>query len=192
MKLINEYSPCSWTTGATSPNERLAQKQSNLAMNIYLLRHGIAVRPGRSITQDDAARPLTAKGLKRMRKAARGLRRFNIAVRRRRNKSGLASAPDRGDCRRCARLESVLEEMSELAPESSVENLLFNLARFQNHSHVLLVGHEPLLSDLAAFLLTLKHPSRLGIGLKKGGMCRIEVDALPPPRTRHVALADDS
>jgi phosphohistidine phosphatase len=70
--------------------------------------------------------------------------------------------------------------MSDLAPECSVESLLLNLSRFQNHSHLLLVGHEPLLSDLAAFLLTLNHESSLGIALKKGGLCRIEVDALPP------------
>jgi phosphohistidine phosphatase len=77
-------------------------------------------------------------------------------------------------------LESVLEEMSELAPEGSVESLLFNLSRFQNHSDLLLVGHEPLLGDLATFLLTLNHESKLAVALKKAGMCRIEIDALPP------------
>ena len=49
-----------------------------LAMNIYLLRHGIAIERDDPSSPTDADRPLTAKGLKRMRKAARGLRRLNI------------------------------------------------------------------------------------------------------------------
>ena len=57
---------------------------------------------------------------------------------------------------------------------------MFNLMRFQNQSNLLLVGHEPLLGDLAAFLLTLNDESKLGVALKKAGMCRIEIDALPP------------
>jgi phosphohistidine phosphatase len=149
-------------------------------MNLYLLRHGIAVQRDDPSTQNDAARPLTPKGLKRMRKGARGLRRLNIpfdavvtspALRARQTADIVAAALG---------LESVLEEMSDLGPESSVESLLFNLTRLQNHFHLLLVGHEPLLSDLANFLLTLNHESRVGIALKKGGMCRIEIDALPP------------
>ena len=47
-------------------------------MNIYLLRHGIAIDRDDPSSPTDADRPLTAKGLKRMRKAARGLRRLNI------------------------------------------------------------------------------------------------------------------
>jgi len=99
-------------------------------MNLYLLRHGIAVQRDDPSTQnDEAARPLTAKGLKRMRKAARGLCRFNIpfdaivtspALRARQTAEIVAAALG---------LESVLEEMSELAPEGSVESLLFNLTR---------------------------------------------------------------
>ncbi|MGH7876033.1 MAG: phosphohistidine phosphatase SixA [Candidatus Binatia bacterium] len=151
-------------------------------MNIYLLRHGIAIGRDDPSSRNDADRPLTAKGLKRMRKAARGLRRLNIpfdAV----VTSPFTRARQTADIVVAAlELQSTFEEMSDLTPESSVETLLSNLARFQNHSHLLLVGHEPLLSDLAAFLLTLEHPSRLGIGLRKGGLCRIEVDALPPPQ----------
>lgn len=159
----------------------LAFLQIQLAMNIYLLRHGIAVVRNDPSLQTDADRPLTVKGLKQMRKAARGLRRLKIPfdavvtspfTRARQTADVVAATLE---------LQSTLEETSELTPESTVENLLCNLARFQNHSHVLLIGHEPLLSDFAAFLLSLEHSSKLGIRLKKGGLCRIEVDALPPP-----------
>lgn len=151
-------------------------------MNIYLLRHGIAIDRDDPSSPTDADRPLTAKGLKRMRKAARGLRRLNIPfdaivtspfTRARQTADIVAAALE---------LQPTFEEMSDLTLEGTVESLLSNLARFQNHSHLLLVGHEPLLSDLAAFLLTLERPASLGIALRKGGLCRIEVDALPPPQ----------
>ncbi len=148
-------------------------------MNLFLLRHGIAVQQDDPSTQNDAARPLTSKGLKRMRKAARGLSRLNIAFDAVVTSPALRARQTADIVATVLGLEAVLEEMPELAPEGSVESLLFNLTRFQSHSNLLLVGHEPLLGDLATFLLTLNHESRLGVALKKAGMCRIEIDALP-------------
>jgi phosphohistidine phosphatase len=149
-------------------------------MNLYLLRHGIAAQLEELSTQNDADRPLTGKGIKRMRREARGLRRFNIpfdAV----VTSPLLRARQTADVVAAALgLESSLEELPDLAPETSVDSLLFNLTHFKNHSHLLLVGHEPQLSDLAAFLLTLKRDAKLGVALKKGGLCNIEIDTLPP------------
>jgi len=149
-------------------------------MNLYLLRHGIAVAGDEPGIESDGERPLTAKGIKRMRKAAKGLRRLGIVfdailtsplVRARQTAEIVAEVLS---------LESQLQEISGLAPESSVENLLFGLARFQNREHLLLVGHQPLLGDTAAFLLHGKDRPRLDIALKKGGICGIEIDSLPP------------
>ena len=41
---------------------------------------------------------------------------------------------------------------------------------------IALVGHEPGIGELAARLIGLRHP----IEFKKGAVCRIDVDALPP------------
>jgi phosphohistidine phosphatase SixA len=69
--------------------------------------------------------------------------------------------------------------------------LIFGLARFRGREHVLLVGHEPLLSQMIAFLLAGKKNETSNIGLKRGALCRIEVDGLPPakPGTLHWLLA---
>jgi phosphohistidine phosphatase len=160
-------------------------------MNLYLLRHGIAVVENEPGIESDNERPLTPKGGKRMRKAAKGLRRLGIAF------DGILTSP-LVRARQTAEivadvlgLKSQLQEISGLAPESSVENLLFGLTRFQNREHLLLVGHQPLLGETAAFLLHGKdHPS-LDIALKKGGMCRIEIDSMPPDKigTLHWLLA---
>ncbi len=148
-------------------------------MNLYLMRHGIAVAPDDPSISSDAERPLTSKGSRRMRKAARGLRALAIPfdciltsplTRARQTAEIVASALG---------LEASLEEISGLAPESNVEHLMFGLTRYQERKHVLLVGHEPLLSGAAAHLLGGRKSAGVHIEFKKGGLCRIEIDALP-------------
>ena len=158
-------------------------------MNIYLLRHGIAVSAEE--TAPEGGRPLTAKGIKRMRKAARGLRRlgldFDVIL-----TSPLARARQTADIVAAALgLESHLTVVEALQPNCSVEELLANLSDYQHCKHMLLVGHEPLLSATAAFLLTGKKTVALEIALKKGGLCHIEIDSLPPrnPGTLRALLA---
>jgi phosphohistidine phosphatase len=125
-----------------------------------------------------------------MRRAARGLRRLGISfdailtsplVRARQTADIVADALG---------LEGQLEEISELAPESSVERLLSSLTPFQKREHLLLVGHNPLLPDAASVLIAGKKETSFQIDLRKGGLCRIEIDGLPPrtPGTLHWLL----
>jgi phosphohistidine phosphatase len=158
-------------------------------MNIYLLRHGIAVSAEE--TAPDGERPLTAKGIRRMRKGARGLRRLGLdfdAI----LTSPLARARQTADIVAAALgLESRLTVVEALQPNCSVEELLASLSDYQDRKHLLLVGHEPLLSGTAAFLVTGKKTVALEIALKKGGLCHIEIDSLPPrsPGTLRALLA---
>ena len=112
-------------------------------MNIYLLRHGIAVSAEETAPDED--RPLTAKGIKRMRKGARGLRRLGLdfdAV----LTSPLARARQTADIVAASLgLESRLTVVETLQPNCSVEELLASLSDYQHCKHLLLVGHEPLL-----------------------------------------------
>jgi phosphohistidine phosphatase len=161
-------------------------------MNLYLLRHGIAAAAGDEPgIESEGERPLTLKGVKRMRKAAKGLRRMGIAFDAILTSPLLRARQTAEIVAEALGLESQLQEISGLAPESSVENLLFGLKRFQNREHLLLVGHQPLLGATAAFLLHGKDRPHLDIELKKGGLCAIEIDALPPgePGTLHWLLA---
>ena len=148
-------------------------------MNFYLLRHGIALSNNDPSVIDDGERPLTNKGVKRMRKAAKGLGRLGVSfdavltsplLRARQTAEIVTSALG---------IESRLEEISGLAPESTVEHLLFGLTRYQDREHLLLVGHEPLLSSTAAQLLGGRQPVKLNFELKKGSLCRIEIETIP-------------
>jgi phosphohistidine phosphatase len=87
-------------------------------------------------------------------------------------------------------LESRLEEISGLAPESTVEHLMFSLTRYQDREHILLVGHEPLLSNTAAYLLGGRKPANVTLEFKKGSLSCIGIEALPAagPGTLHWLL----
>ena len=160
-------------------------------MNLYLMRHAIAVDPGEPGIETDEERPLSRKGIKRIRKAARGLKRLEVAFDALLTSPLLRARQTMDIIAQIIGLSDQVEEISGLAPESSVDNLIFGLARFRGREHVLLVGHEPLLSQMMTFLLTGKKNESSSIPLKKGALCRIEVDGLPPdkPGTLHWLLA---
>jgi phosphohistidine phosphatase len=147
-------------------------------MNLYFLRHAIAI--DHDDPQSDGERFLTAKGIKRMRKGAQGLRMLKIpfdailtspAVRARQTADIVAAE---------LKLESNLKVLIDLGPESTVDHLILGLSRLQDCEHLLLVGHEPLLTQTVAFLLTGKKDSGLNLTLKKAGLCQVEIDHLPP------------
>jgi phosphohistidine phosphatase len=147
-------------------------------MNLYLMRHGIAVDAGDPSIVHDNQRPLTNKGAKRMRLAARGLRRLGIKF------DGILTSPVLR-ARQTAEIvaatlgmESRLEEISGLAPESSVEHLLFGLTRYQDREHLLLVGHQPLLGQMLASLIDANREATCEFNIRKGSLCRVEIDAL--------------
>ena len=59
-----------------------------------------------------------------------------------------------------------------------MEHLLFGLTRYQDRKHLLLVGHEPLLSSFAAYLLGGQQPINVSLDFKKGSLCYIETETL--------------
>jgi phosphohistidine phosphatase len=146
-------------------------------MNLYLMRHGIAVAQDDPSVSHDGERPLTAKGIKRMRKAAKGVVRLGISFDCLLTSPLLRARQTAEIVARALGMEDRLEEISALAPESTVEHLTFGLTRYQDREHLLLVGHEPLLSSFAGYLLAGQRASKLDIELKKGSLCCIESEA---------------
>jgi phosphohistidine phosphatase len=152
-------------------------------MNLYLMRHGVAVAADDPDMTHNSERPLTSKGVKRMRRAARGLRLLKIPF------DGILTSPVMR-ARQTAEIvaaalgmEAQLEEISGLAPESTVEHLLFGLTRYQDREHLLLVGHEPLLSRTIVSLLCGSAEKGFEIPVRKGSLCRIELNGISPPGT---------
>jgi phosphohistidine phosphatase len=142
-------------------------------MNLLLVRHARAEDRERftGTGQPDSKRPLTAKGIRRMKNAARGLRGLVPSI------DLLASS----SLRRALETAKILAEeyggiecvqRAELAPGGVAEELIDWLAKQKDVETACLVGHEPDLSDLLAALLA--DPSAGPAKLKKGSVTLIE------------------
>ena len=137
-------------------------------MNLYFMRHGIAVdRADSGAGSGDRERQLTPKGIKGMNKAAKGLATLSLSFDR-----ILTSVAQ------SLHLEERVEEIEQLSPEQSAQDLLSGLVAYSGKKEILLVGHEPQLSSAISVLLS--GTSGAVIRLKKGGLCCLQVDGLPP------------
>jgi len=62
-----------------------------------------------------------------------------------------------------------------------VKDLLPGLVAYSGAKKILLVGHEPQLSSTVSYLLSGK--AGAAIQFKKGGLCCLEVDGMPPQKS---------
>ncbi len=142
---------------------------------LYLVRHGVSEERGEA-WPDDGKRPLTGEGMSGMRKAARGLARLGVAldvvltsplVRARQTAEILAGEFEP---------KPAVVNLESLALEGSYPAVAADLEKHAKKTRLALVGHEPAIGELAARLIGSRHP----IEFKKGAVCRIDVDDLPP------------
>jgi phosphohistidine phosphatase len=146
-------------------------------MNLYLMRHGIAVDRGdREKPSDDRERTLTPKGIKRLQKAAKGLVTLSLSFDRILTSPFVRARQTAQIVAETLHMEDRLEEIQELCPDQSVQDLLSGLAAYSDKKNILLIGHEPLLSRTVSFLLSGNAGAE--IRLKKGGLCCLEVENL--------------
>lgn len=149
-------------------------------MRLVLVRHAIAEdAPPPGGGDDD--RVLSEKGRRRFRVAARGLRRLVPPIDRVLTSPLPRAAETARILATAFGLAAEPERCDALAPSGGVGQPLFSaLGEAPPDAVVALVGHEPLLSTLAAHLLA-PDGTRVEIELKKGAACGIDVAALPPP-----------
>ena len=142
---------------------------------IYLVRHAIAGERGPEYP-DDTKRPLTRKGKERMRRAVAGFRNLEPEI-----EVVISSPLVRAMQTATILIEGlkgspVLQKMKALSPDQSPEKVAKALAKIHVDGAIALVGHEPDLGQLAAWLIG----SPRAIPFKKGGIARIDVSKLPP------------
>ena len=144
-------------------------------MELYFLRHAIAVEPGTPGYAKDSDRPLTPEGVEKMKKGAHGMKRSGIEF------EAIVSSPF---LRARQTAEIVAKEyrfadkilFSEaLTPFGSFEKFMASLKDYQDYEKVLFVGHEPTLSHFIASLVSEKADAR--IEMKKGGLCLVETSS---------------
>lgn len=140
---------------------------------VYLQRHGVAEDGGPG--NQDAARALTAEGRRRLR-----------AIYRRARLSGvqpgiILTSPYRRATQTAELAAKALDcpggvhETQALTPGSRPEAVWAEIQAHRRFRSILLAGHEPLLSQTAAFLLD---APGLRIDFKKGAIIRIDFESL--------------
>ena len=145
-------------------------------MNLYIVRHAIAVQRGTPGYDDDSQRPLTGKGRKKMEKIVKGLHQLDVEfdliltspyVRAHDTAEILASE---------FKMKDKIDFTDNLIPPGDFDQLVDEINEKYDVNSLALVGHEPMLSKFISWLTTGNTETR--ITLKKGGVCYLLADNL--------------
>ena len=144
---------------------------------LYLVRHAIAAERGEE-WPDDTKRPLTERGISRFKENVKGLRWLDATIDeiftsplvRAKQTADLLAAGVEG--------KPSVKLLDALAPGHTAAAVMSQLAKAAKRRRIALVGHEPDLGELAAYLIGAGRP----LPFKKGGVCRIDVESLTSKR----------
>jgi len=150
-------------------------------MQLFVIRHAIAEEavPG----QDDASRELTDDGERKMKKVVKGLRRLDIELER------ILTSPWRRAAQTSMLLQPLCEDpplSTELLAQSPKAELLALIAEMNETTAV--VGHEPWLGELIAWLAFGDTRHGEALQLKKGGVAWLEGTCVPGGMTVRAIL----
>jgi phosphohistidine phosphatase len=145
-------------------------RKNTLMTDLYIVRHGIAVDPGTPGIPDDE-RPLTPKGERRMRQIARGLRTLELKLDRIIT-SPLPRAHATAEIIADALQVPTLVETSNVLQAGTSAATVHRFLRERSEERLMIVGHNPTLSDLISILVLGSAQPRI-CDLKKGGIAAL-------------------
>jgi phosphohistidine phosphatase len=148
------------------------------ALELYLIRHGIAADRG-SDYPDDSKRPLTSDGIARLRKEARALAELDVDVDQIISSPLVRTKQTADIIAQALPSKPNVATSDSLAPAGTPSAVFQDLAKYSRKGRIALVGHEPNLGELAARLIG----SRTPLEFKKGAVCRIDFEVFPPKGT---------
>jgi len=144
-------------------------------MQVYLLRHGVA-EEGR-VGSNDADRALTAYGRRKLRQVLKMASEAGVAP------TLILSSPLKRAMQTAQIARQVLGYKNDilrtkaLAPGAGVHDVWEEIRVHQDEASLLLVGHNPLFGELAAYLLG---DAKIEIDFKKGAIFRVDIENFPP------------
>ncbi len=149
-------------------------------MNLYIIRHSIAVDEGTPKYEQDRERPLTDKGKKKMRQIAKGLRTlgadFDLIL-----SSPYIRAKETAEILAdIFKVKADVAFSNNLTPMGDPGLLITEINEKYSINSIALVGHEPQLAALVSLLVA--ENANVAMTLKKGGVCRLSAYNLPHTR----------
>lgn len=146
-------------------------------MELYVLRHGIAVDHGTPDYEIDSERPLTSEGAKKMRRIAKTMQKLELSFDLILSSPYVRARQTAEIAAKVLEMEKRLKFSEHLASGGDGKKVVDQLKGTYRSAHsVLLVGHEPYLSQFISVLLT--GGTDLSLTLKKGGLCKLTVERL--------------
>lgn len=142
---------------------------------LYLIRHGVAEDRGEA-WPDDTKRPLTPEGISKLKKSARCLDRVGVSF------DLMITSPFMRTRQTADVIAGELQPRplvivsDALVPGGAYQAAIGDLEKQNRRSRIAIVGHESSIGEFAACLIGARHP----LEFKKGAICRIDVDQLPP------------
>lgn len=146
-------------------------------MELFILRHGIAEATADPPSGGDGERALSAEGIEKMRRAAKGMKTlglsFDLIL-----SSPLRRAKETAEIVASAfAAEKKLRLTPALSPEGRAEEMIAELRKVRRRQKkILLVGHEPGLSRLISVLISGDKGAL--IDFKKGALCKLACASL--------------
>jgi phosphohistidine phosphatase len=147
-------------------------------MELYVLRHAIALSASEAGVSSDSERPLSSEGREKMKRIAAALGAIGVEVDLvlsspfvRARDTALIAHDGLG-------LKNRLEFTDALASGQDTKLVVAELKeRFKKHQRIMVVGHEPDLSLLIGKVTSL---GRLRVEMKKAGLAKIEITETHP------------
>jgi phosphohistidine phosphatase len=145
-------------------------------MELYVLRHAIALSCAEAGVRHDSERPLSDEGRDKMKRIASAMKSIGVEVDliltspyiRARDTAQIANDT----------LKTRLEFSEVLASGGEMSGVLAELKdRFRKPQRIMIVGHEPDLSQLIGKITSL---GRLRLEMKKAGLAKIEITETHP------------
>ncbi len=146
-------------------------------MNIFILRHGIALEREEWKRRDDSLRPLTREGEKQLQRISRALKKMELefdlilSSPYERAKKTAEIVADKLNLKERLKLSETL--IAEGNPEQAIEKIA---ALKPPPENLLLVGHEPYLSQLISQLISGDAGTK--IDFKKAALCKLKAGQL--------------
>jgi len=146
-------------------------------MNLYLLRHGIAVEPDTPGYKHDRERPLTPEGKRKLRGIARAMSVMDLSFDFVLSSPFVRARQTAEIVVKVLKAKKRLALAEELAVDGNPRALIERVRRLEPQpANVLLVGHEPYLSRMVSVLVA--GDSGAAITFRKGGLCKLAAEPL--------------
>ena len=150
----------------------------NLDMELYVLRHAIALTCAEAGVREDSERPLSSEGKEKMKRIAEGFGRIGMEVDLVLSSPYVRARDTALIAHEGLGLKGRLEFAEALASGRPTKDVLEELrGRFRKWARIMVVGHEP---DLSMLISRVTSGGRLHVEMKKAGLAKIAIHETAP------------